>query len=171
MVVFAVAGEHLGHEAAFGVGECEDGVRDGGCGRGGGAGRKEGKEGVEEEMSVVPDLVVLFVFKGHGVGPVDFGVDGFGEGFTGCGGGRVGRGCVDGEEGGGAVEPDGVVGGVHFYDVLGEREDARGMFVVCHYGAEVGHSYCRRSKSVPDLARSRHIHSKRVARHENQIKV
>jgi len=47
--------------------------------------------------------------------------------------------ALDGEDDGGAVEPDGVVGGVHADDVPGELEGSFGFLVLGHDGAEVGH--------------------------------
>lgn len=47
--------------------------------------------------------------------------------------------ALDGEDDGGAVEPDGVVGGVHADDVPGELEGSCGFLILGHDGAEVGH--------------------------------
>lgn len=61
---------------------------------------------------MVPDLVVFLVFEGDGVDPEELGGDGVGEG----------------EEGGGAEEPDGVVGWVEGDDVFGEGQDTGRVF-------------------------------------------
>lgn len=47
--------------------------------------------------------------------------------------------ALDGEDDGGAVEPDGVVRGVHADDVPRELEDSFRFLVLGHDGAEVGH--------------------------------
>lgn len=76
---------------------------------------------VEEELAVVPDLVVLEVVQGDVVEPLDF----------------IGDGELEGRDDFEAVEPDGVVAWVHGDDMLGEAEAARGVFLRGHDGAEV----------------------------------
>jgi len=72
---------------------------------------------------VVPDLVVLLVFEGDLIYPLQF----------------FWNGGLQGEESRGAIEPDGVVGGVEGDDVFGESEDAGAVFFCCHYCAEIAH--------------------------------
>lgn len=71
----------------------------------------------------VPDLVVLEVLERDLVEPFEL----------------LEQVALDGEDDGGAVEPDGVVGRVHANDVAGELEDSFGSLVLGHDGAEVGH--------------------------------
>lgn len=80
-------------------------------------------EGRGEEGRLVPDLVVLEVLERNLVEPVKL----------------LEQVALDGEDDGGAVEPHGVVGGVHADDVPGELEDSFGFLVLGHDGAEVGH--------------------------------
>lgn len=110
VVVFRVLGQHCGKEVGFGA-------RKGGDG--GVVGKDERKVVVEEQLAVVPDLVVLQVVERDGVEPGDF-----------LGDGQVQRG--DDLE---AVEPDGVVRRVEGDDVRGETERARGVFGRGHDGA------------------------------------
>lgn len=113
MVVLGVLGEDLGDEVGLGFGKLLGGL---GIGA-----ERVGEVVVEEELAVVPDLVVLEVVQGDVVEPLDF--------------------IRDGELEGGddleAVEPDGVVAWVHADDVLCEAEAARGVFLRSHDGAEV----------------------------------
>ena len=78
---------------------------------------------VDEELSVVPDLVVLLVVKSYFIDPGYFGGDG----------------RVECEECGRPVEPDGVVCCVQGDDVFCEFEDAGRVFFRCHYCSEIAH--------------------------------
>ena len=73
----------------------------------------------------MPDLVVLEVLERDAVEPAELGVEV----------------AVEGDERFEAVQPDGVVGGVLSDDVGGEREDAGGVLVGRHDGAEVAHGF------------------------------
>lgn len=77
---------------------------------------------VKEELAVVPDLIVFEIGESYFVEPLDLVEDG----------------KVELREDLEAVEPDGVVGGVHGDDEVGEAEAAGGVFLSGHDGAEVG---------------------------------
>lgn len=78
---------------------------------------------IDEELSMVPDLVVLLVVESYFIDP------GY---FSGDGG-------VECKECGCPVEPDGVVCGIHGDDVFSEFENAGRVFFCCHYCSEIAH--------------------------------
>lgn len=77
----------------------------------------------ERRRGGLPDLVVLKVLERDFVEPFKL----------------LEQVALDGEDDGGAVEPDGVLGGVHADDVPRELEDSFGFLILGHDGAEVGH--------------------------------
>lgn len=113
MVVLGVIGEDLGDEVGLGLGKLL-----GGAGVGA---ERVGEVVVEEELAVVPDLVVLEVVQGHVVEPLDL----------------IRDGELEGGDNFEAVEPDGVVAWVHGDDMLCEAEAARRVLLRGHDGAEV----------------------------------
>ena len=78
---------------------------------------------VDEELSVVPDLVVLLVVESYFINPGYF----------------SGNGGVEGEECGGPVEPDSVVCCVQGDDMFCEFEDTGRVFFCSHYCSEIAH--------------------------------
>lgn len=112
VVVLGVLGEHVHHEVALGPAEPPHLV---------GAVPDLRVVVVQQQLPVVPDLVVLLVLEGHLVEP----------------GHLVQQGNVERLHDGEPVQPDRVVCRVHGDDVLGEFQAARRVFLGDHDGAEV----------------------------------
>ena len=112
VVVLGVLLEHLGQKVDLRLGETEDG---------GAAGGDDWVEFVDQQLPVVPDLVVLLVRKGDFVDPSKLIADW----------------VANGEDDSGTVEPNGVVGWVEIDEVGGQVEATLRVLLIRHNCAQI----------------------------------